>query len=205
MTDCGYNKHTALWNWIIFGKFTLRNEYTVKDSFEAVDKIHKILVELFDQGYRYFSFDVTSLFANVLLSKTINFIIDRVYKENIIDTKLKKSTLKKIIKDCCTKTVFSFDNIIYKQKDDVSMGSSLGPVPANVIITELEKKTCETNNGVKKIEILYETKKNILDDINHTFGKFNSIDRFDHNNLYFLGIVIYKIDNDLHYKPTDIG
>ena len=38
-----------------------QNEYTLKDSFEAVDKIHKILVELFDEGYRYFSFDEIKL------------------------------------------------------------------------------------------------------------------------------------------------
>ena len=65
----------------------------LKDSFEAVNKIHKISVKLFDQGYQYFSFDVTSLFT-VFLSKTINVILDRVYKDSIIDTKLEKSKLK---------------------------------------------------------------------------------------------------------------
>ena len=84
-----------------------------------------------------------------------------MYKDNIIDTKLKKSTLKKLIKDCCTKTVFSFDNTIYKQKDDVSMCFSLGPVPANLITTELEKKIVKPITESKIIEVLYETKKDI--------------------------------------------
>ena len=36
---------------------------------------------------------------------------------------------KKLILDTCTKTAFSFNNnIICKQKDGVSMGSSLGPI-----------------------------------------------------------------------------
>ena len=48
--------------------------------------------------------------------------------------------MKKLTKDCRTKTVFSFNNIIYKQKDGVSMGSSLVSVLANIIMTELEKK-----------------------------------------------------------------
>ena len=65
----------------------------LKDSFEAVDKIHKILVKLFDQGYRYFWFDVTSLFT-VFLGKIINVILDRVYKDSIIDTKVENSKLK---------------------------------------------------------------------------------------------------------------
>ena len=33
---------------------------------------------------------------------------------------------------------FIFNNKIYEQKDDVSMGSLLGPVLANIIMAELE-------------------------------------------------------------------
>ena len=54
--------------------------------------------------------------------------------------KIKKSTLNNLIKDCCTKTVFSFNNVIYKQKNGVPMDLSLGPILASVIIAELEKK-----------------------------------------------------------------
>ena len=42
------------------------------------------------------------------------------------------------MKDCCTKSVFSFNNTIYEQIYGVSMGSCLGPVLANIIMTELE-------------------------------------------------------------------
>ena len=52
--------------------------------------IHKIPVELLDQGYQNFSFEVASLLTNVTLGKTISVIIDIVCKGNIIDTKLKK-------------------------------------------------------------------------------------------------------------------
>ena len=53
-----------------------QNDFVVKDSFEAVNKIHNIPSELFNCGYRYYSFDVTSLFTNVPLSKTINIILE---------------------------------------------------------------------------------------------------------------------------------
>ena len=33
----------------------------------------------------------------------------RMYKENLVKTNMRKSTLKKLIKDSCTKTAFSFD------------------------------------------------------------------------------------------------
>ena len=111
------------------------NEFTVKDSFEAVNRIHSIPTEFFDQGYRYVSFDVTSLFTNVPLNKIVDIVLNRIYNENLIETKLKRRTLKKLLLDACKKTAFSFNNIIYEQIDGVSMGSSLGPTLANIIIT----------------------------------------------------------------------
>ena len=84
------------------------------------------------------SFDVVSLFTNVPLKRTINTIVDRIYKEEKIQTKLRKQTLKKLVLDCCTKTTFSFNERLYDQIDGVCMGSALGPVLANIIMTDLE-------------------------------------------------------------------
>ena len=146
------------------GKFLTRllspltqNIYSIKDSFEAVDRIRPMPTELFDEGYRYFSFDVTSLFTNVPLNKTINIILHRIYKENLVKTNMRKSTLKKLIKDSCTKTDFSFDGKTYKQIDGVSMGSSLGPVLANVIMTEFERLVVDKliKYGLIKFYIIY--------------------------------------------------
>ena len=47
--------------------------------------------------------------------------------------------MKKLLLDSSTKTAFSFDNVLYEQCDDESIGSSLGTVLANVILTEFEK------------------------------------------------------------------
>ena len=110
----------------------------VKDSFTAAKKIREIPKELFDHGYRFASFDVESLFTSVLLSKTINIILDRKYNKKLLKTNIKKRAMKKLLKDCCTKNTFSFNNTIYEQIDGVSMGSCLGPVLANIVMTELE-------------------------------------------------------------------
>ena len=85
------------------------------------------------------SFDVKSLFTNVPLDKTLKIILDRIYKDKIIATSLKQRTLKKLIKDTCSKTAFMFDGVIYEQIDGVSMGAALGPVLANIIMTEMER------------------------------------------------------------------
>ena len=69
-----------------------------------------------------------SLFTDVLLQRTINIILDRAYNNKLIASQ-----------DTCSKTVFSTNNKLYQQIDGVSMGSSLGPVLANIIMTEMEK------------------------------------------------------------------
>ena len=53
-----------------------KNQYVVEDSFEAVDRIKDIPKEYFEQGYKYVSFDVESLFTSVPLKKTIKVILD---------------------------------------------------------------------------------------------------------------------------------
>ena len=115
------------------------NEFTVKDSFDAANEIQAIPSELVDEGYRFVSFDVTSLFTNVPLNRTIKIILKRIIEDKVIHTTLRKRTMKKLIIDSCTKTAFSFNNKIYKQIDGVLMGSPLGPVLTNIIMTELEK------------------------------------------------------------------
>lgn len=62
----------------------------------------------------------------------------------LIPTQLKKQTLKKLIKDTYSKAVFSGSNKLCQQIDGFGMGSSLGPVVANIALTEMEKtnKAC---------------------------------------------------------------
>jgi hypothetical protein len=115
------------------------NDHSLSDSFDAVTNINNIPKHLFQEGYQFVSFDVESLFTNVPLSRTVKIILDRIYKDELIATTLKKRTLKKLILDCCNKTAFYFDEQIYVQKDGISMGSSLGPVLANIILTEFER------------------------------------------------------------------
>ena len=47
--------------------------------------------------------------------------------------------MHKLVKYTCKKTAFSFDSIIYELIDGVSMGPTLAPILANIIMTELEK------------------------------------------------------------------
>ena len=131
----------------IVGKYIIRllnpllqNEYSLKDTFDAAECIKKKPKELIrNEEYTLISLNVVSLFTNVALRKTVNIILDHVYDQKPIKTTLSKNILKNLILDTCQKTAFTFNNIIYEQKDGVSMGASLGPVLGNVIMMQCEK------------------------------------------------------------------
>ena len=113
------------------------NEFTSKDSFDAAERIKRTPKELFDDGYAFVSFDVTSLFTNVPLERTINIVLDRIYNQHVVTSNSSKRSLRKLIKETCTKKAFSSDKKVYEKLDGVSMGSSLGPVLTNIIMTEI--------------------------------------------------------------------
>ena len=194
------------------------NEFTVKDSFDAVTHINNIPRNLFNDGYRFVFFDVTSLFTNIPLKKTVNIILKRIYKNNLISTTLKKRTLKKLILDSCTKTIFSLNGKLYKQIDGVSMGSPLGPTLANIIMTEFEDIIIKPpiNSGTIKFDKRYVDDTLILtkpSDIPYIFAKFNSfhpsiqftIDDFNDNDIHFLDIQIHSSGTSVYRKPTHTG
>ena len=87
------------------------NEFSLKDSFDDTKCIQNIPDELFEKGHRFVSFDVKSLFTNVPLTKTIDIILNRVYDQKLIETKLKRRSMKKLISDVCKKTTFSFNQL----------------------------------------------------------------------------------------------
>ena len=163
-----------------------QNEYHLKDSFDAAEKIRSIPTHLYDEGYQLVSFDVKSLFTNVPLNKTVQVILDRVYKEKQVATNLKKRNLKKLILDTCSKTAFSLGGTIYEQIDGVSMGACLGPVLANIIMTELEKVVVNRlmRSGMIKFYARYVDDTLLLvkpADVDGILQEFNSF----HKNLEF--------------------
>ena len=111
--------------------------------------------------------------------------------------------MKKLPLDSCTKTAFSFDKVLYEQRDGVSMGSSLGPVLANIIQTKFEnvivKPLIET--GVLRFICGYVDDTLVFikkDKIQHALNSFNSFDKnlrfsvdtFDDGNIHFLDVAL---------------
>lgn len=160
---------------------------TLSDFFETISSIKSVRSSLFDLKYEFVSFHIKSLFTNVPLDLTSKIILDRIYDQNIITTNLKKRTLQKLIFDSCAETPFSFNGKLYEQNDGVSMGSSLGPVLANIILTELEKRIVSEliQSGVVKFYKRYDDETPVSvkpEDIQLVLEQLNSF----HPNLKFI-------------------
>ena len=136
----------------------------------------------------------------------------------MLATKLRKSTLKKLNKDACLKTAFSYNNKLYKQIDGFSMGSSLGSILVNIIMTVLEKIVVSdlVNSGLIKFYIRHVDDTLLLakeEDVDNIVQQFNAFDdnltftiyKFTDSSFYFLDNKIERNETDLFYKNTHRG
>ena len=112
------------------------NELTIKDTFDAKTRIETIDQSYFKQGYKYVSFDVESLFTNVPLEKPSKSskgesMMKKNYQQHWKDLPYESSYVTHVRKQ--------FSVVIISIIDGVSIGGSLGPVLANIILTEFEQ------------------------------------------------------------------
>ena len=141
------------------------------------------------------------------LWKTVNITLGRVYNQRLIKTTLSKNVLKKRILKTCQKITFTFNNIIYEQKDGVSMGASLGPVLANIIMTECEKVVVDNlvKEGTIKFYIRYVDNTLLLvkrQDIDKVLKAF---DGFDKNLKFTVNRLENKTPNFLYLEICPNG
>ena len=105
------------------------NDYSCKDTFSSVFQINnanlskKFLV----------SYDVTSLFTNILLQETIDIAINLIFNHNP-NLNITRKELKKLFLFATSQTHFIFNSKFYNQIDGVAMGSPLAPVLANIFM-----------------------------------------------------------------------
>ena len=111
-----------------------KNEYTINDTHDFVNRLNSLSIM---NDEKMVSFDVSSLFSNVPLDFTIDIILKKIFNEKLISTKLKREQFKELLELCTKRLRFSFNGVMYQQKDGVAMGSPLGPVIANIFMSEL--------------------------------------------------------------------
>ena len=72
------------------------------------------------------SFDVVSLFTNVLLEQTINIIIEIIYDKNEINTNIPKQEMKELLYFCTKNAHFTLNSKTYVHIYGVPTGHCFG-------------------------------------------------------------------------------
>ena len=89
------------------------------------------------------SLDVDSLFTNIPLKETINTCTNLLYKNVDIIEGINKSEFDNLLSLATQELYFMLNDILYKQKNGVALGSSLGHTMANVFLSFYEMKWLE--------------------------------------------------------------
>ena len=129
---CNYNLAKYLCNLL---SPHLPEQYCTKDTLTFLEEVKRVsLVDKF-----LVSFEVTSLFTNIPLGKTIKLAVDLI-KISQPDLNISEKDLASLFDFATCKTHFLFEGKFYDQIDGVAMGSPLAPFLANLFMGHYEKE-----------------------------------------------------------------
>ena len=85
------------------------------------------------------SLDVESLFTNIPVNEVIDICIDDLFCDTNTIHSLDRNDMKERLTLAEYEAIFIFDEVMYRQIDDVTMGSALGAILANTFLSHFEK------------------------------------------------------------------
>ena len=111
------------------------NQYNLRNTLDFSDCLSQATLA---EDEMLVSYDVSSRFGQVPLEETIDYIIHKIYTENILPKLGSKMLFECLLLKVTKGTVFSFNNRLYKQVDGCGMGNPLSPVRANIFMSKIE-------------------------------------------------------------------
>ena len=115
-----YNAAKVIANYL---KPLCQNEYKINDtqSFPSMLKDQEPL----NPNEEYVSYDVESLFTNIPVDETINYIINQIYLKKKLPQICSKTIFKRLLNKLTTEVSFQFNYKLFKQTDSCTMGGPL--------------------------------------------------------------------------------
>ena len=168
-------------------KTFLPHRFTTKDSFDFVEKLKE---KNFKADKYFTSYDVESLFTQIPMDETIDFICNSLPTSEIPIT---KSTLKELLQLACKNILFTFDNQLYEQFNGMCMGSNLGPTMAaftmHMVETQFTKTPLFYVRYVDDVLAVFHNKQESTDFLHHIT---NIQEHEENGKLNFLDVEIIK-------------
>ena len=115
---------------------TDNNDYIIRNTQEFASMIKN--QPPLRENEEYVSYDIVSLFTNIPIKETIDYIIDQVYNKKVIKEICNKLIFTRLLYKLTTESTFIFQSNYYKQIDGCTMGGPLSVILSDIFMTKLE-------------------------------------------------------------------
>ena len=115
------------------------NQYSLKNSYDFADTIRT----LSDANNSFMcSLDISSLYTNIPVAETIDLILNKLYVNNTATYNgIRRDNFRKLLELSLSDTYFKFNGKIYEQTEGLSIGASLSPIVANILLDHFETRS----------------------------------------------------------------
>ena len=113
------------------------NKYKINDTQTFASMIKNQTPLISDE--EYVSCDVDSLFTNIPVEETIEYIIHQIYNEKKVPQICSKTFFRRLMYKLTTECTFQFNQHLFKQTEGCSMGEPLSVTLADIYMIRTEK------------------------------------------------------------------
>ena len=121
-----------------------RNSYIIRNTQEFLISLKQQDPLLPDE--EYVSYDVESLFANVPVHETIDYILREIYVKEKLPKICSKLIMKCLLLKLTAENTFMLNSNFYKQTDGCTMSGSLSVIPSDIYMTKTEGEVVKRTN-----------------------------------------------------------
>ena len=115
-----------------------KNEFTINDTQQFPRDLSNL--PPLEKDEEDVSYDVESLFTNIPVSETIDYIINQIYVHKKLKPICNKLIFRRLLIKLSTECKFTFDNKFYKQIDGCTMGGPLSVTFSDIFMVKMENE-----------------------------------------------------------------
>ena len=149
-----------------------KNEFIINNTQDFPAMLNNVPISEDEEDVSY---DVESLFTNISIKDTIDFVCEEIYVHKKLKPICKQSIFKKLLYKLTTECTFNAIGKLRKQVDGVSMGGTLSVILSDCFMNKMERDIILPLKPKFYRRFLDDTyrrrKKNELDEL---FSKMNS-------------------------------
>jgi hypothetical protein len=164
----------------------LPNTYTIENSYEIAQELHKIQVK---ENYKIVTLDIKDLYVNLPkhgITQSTIFWLDR----NNINKKIKKQIIQ-LLNTIIEQNYFQYNNQLFRPENGIAMGSPISGTLAEIYLQQIEELYIK--HWIESQEIIYY--KRYVDDIIIIFDQHGI-------NEATITSIMNNINEQLEFKAT---